>query len=59
MTLMQVINKRAIPFNVSLSKSNDDLYDYFTKEELNDTVKELDYIQSHLDEYKKIINGKI
>lgn len=53
MTLKQVIKKKAIPFDVSLSKSSDDLYDYFTEEELNDTAKELDYIKAHLSEYKK------
>ena len=53
MTLKQVIKKKAIPFDVSLSKSSDDLYDYFTEEELKDTAKELDYIKAHLNEYKK------
>ena len=53
MTLKQVIKKKAIPFDVSLSKSHDDLYDYFTEEELKDTAKELDYIKSNLNEYKK------
>ena len=53
MTLKQVIKKKAIPFDVSLSNNSDDIYNYFTKEELDDTSKELEYIKSHLSEYKK------
>ena len=53
MMLKQVIKKRAIPFDVSLSKETDDLYNYFTKEELNETAKELEYIKSNIEEYKK------
>ena len=53
MTLKQVIKKKAIPFDVSLSNNNDEVYNYFTKKELDDTAKELEYIKSHLSEYKK------
>lgn len=53
MTLKQVIKKKAVPFDVSLSKNDDEIYDYFTKEELDDTAKELEYIKSHLNEYRE------
>ena len=37
MTIKQVIKKKAIPFNVALPKESDDLYNYFTKDELEDS----------------------
>lgn len=50
--LRQVIKRDGLPFEVVNSKPNYDLYDYFTKEELENTAKELEYIKSHLNEYK-------
>ncbi len=39
--------------SVQTNKEDYDLYDYFTKEELEETAKEHEYIKSHLDEYRK------
>ena len=38
--------------------SNNDLLKYFTKKELEDSAKELDYMEKHLDEYKSFDNIK-
>lgn len=51
--LKQVIKRDGLPFEVINSKPNYDIYNYFTKEELEETVKELEYIKSHLNEYKE------
>lgn len=42
----------------NLTKEEDDIYNYFTKEELEETAKELKYIESHLDEYPSYYNWK-
>ena len=52
MTLKQLIMRGGIPFDVSIPK-DDDFYQYFTKEELEEASKELNYIDNHLDEYRK------
>ena len=39
--------------SVQIDKEDYDLYNHFTKEELEETTKELEYIKSHLDEYRK------
>ena len=38
--------------------SNNDLLKYFTKKELEDSAKELDYMEKHSDEYKSFDNIK-
>lgn len=53
MTIKQTIMKKGIPFDVTIPEEKDDIYDYFTKEELEETAKELDYIKTHLEEYKE------
>lgn len=56
MYLKQIIKKDGIPFEVVNHKDNYDIYKYFTKEELNDTAKELAYMETHLNEYKSYDN---
>ena len=51
MTIKQVIMRKGIPFAVTLDK-NDDLDNYFSKQEINDALKESDKI------IKDIKNGK-
>ena len=52
MTLKQLILKGGIPFDITLPKENIDLTQYFTQEELENTTKELSYIEKHPEEYK-------
>lgn len=56
MTIKQVIMKGGIPFEVLLPKKEDDLYNFFTKEELEKTAKEVAYIEEHPEEYKSYNN---
>lgn len=56
MTIKQVIMRGGIPFEVLLPKKENDLLKYFTKEELEETAKELKYMEKHLDEYKSYDN---
>ena len=53
MTIKQLIMRERIPFDVSIPKEEYALYSYFTKEELEETAKELQYIKSHLNEYRE------
>ncbi len=52
MTIKQLIMRESIPFDVSIPKKENNLNKYFTKEELNKTIKELAYIEKHPEEYK-------
>lgn len=52
MTIKQVIMKGGIPFEVTIPKTENNLLKYFTKEQLEETAKELTYMENHLDEYK-------
>lgn len=52
MTIKQLIMRGSIPFEVSIPKEEYELYQYFTKEELNKTAKEITYIEKHPEEYK-------
>lgn len=56
MTIKQLIMRGSIPFEVSIPKEEYDLYQYFTKEELDNTAKELDYIEKHPKEYESYNN---
>lgn len=56
MTIKQVIMRESIPFDVALPKKEDELYQYFTEEELEKTAKELAYIEKHSKEYKSYDN---
>ena len=56
MTIKQVIMRRGIPFEVALPKNEDNLLQYFTKEQLEETAKELKYMETHLNEYKSYNN---
>ena len=56
MTIKQVIMHGGIPFDVSIPKDNNDLNQYFTKDELDKTAKELYYINKHSKEYKSFDN---
>ena len=56
MTIKQVIMRGGIPFDVALPKEENELYQYFTKEELDKTAKELSYIEKHPEKYKSYNN---
>lgn len=58
MTIKQVIMRGGIPFDVTLTRNEDDLLRYFTKDELEESSKELAYMEKHLDEYKSYDNMK-
>lgn len=46
----------SIPFEVSIPKEEYELYKYFTKDELDQTTKELTYIEKNPKEYKGYSN---
>lgn len=52
MTIKQLIMRGRIPFDVAIPKEDYELYQYFTKEELEAAAKELSYIEEHPEEYK-------
>ena len=52
MTIKQLIMRGRIPFEVSLPKEENELYNYFTKEELDNTYKELAYMEKNPEKYK-------
>lgn len=56
MTIKQLIMRGSIPFDVAIPKEDFELYQYFTKEELEKTSKEIDYIETHPTEYKSYDN---
>lgn len=56
MTIKQLIMRGRIPFDVSIPKEDLELYQYFTKDELERTAKELTYIEKHPKEYKSFDN---
>ena len=56
MTIKQVIMKEGIPFEVTIPKEPDDLSKYFTKEELENTHKELILMEKNLNDYKSYNN---
>ena len=56
MTIKQLIMKKGIPFEVSIPKNEENLHNYFTDEELENTAKELLYIKEHPEEYKNYDN---
>lgn len=58
MTIKQLIMREKIPFEVALPKEENDLYQYFTNDELERTAKELKYIAEHPAEYKSYNNKK-
>ncbi len=56
MTIKQLIMRGSIPFEVSIPKEEYELYKYFTKKELEETAKELAYMENHPDKYKSYDN---
>lgn len=56
MTIKQLIMRGRIPFDVALPQEEYDIYKYFTKEELDETAKELAYMEKHPDKYKSYNN---
>lgn len=56
MTIKQLIMRGSIPFEVSIPKEEYDLSQYFTKEDLDKTAKELTYIEKHPNKYKSYDN---
>ena len=56
MTIRQLIMRGSIPFDVSIPKEDLELYQYFTKDELEKAAKELAYIEKHPKEYKGFDN---
>lgn len=58
MNIKQLNMRERIHFDIAISKEKyDDLYSNFTKEKLEETAKELQYIKSHLNEYRE--NNKL
>lgn len=56
MTIKQLIMKGGIPFDVSIPKEEYDLHQYFTNEELENTAKELIFMEKNPQEYKTLNN---
>lgn len=56
MTIRQLIMRGSIPFDVSIPKEDLELYQYFTKDELERTSKELTYIEIYPKGYKSFDN---
>lgn len=56
--IKQLIMREKIPFEVALPKSENELYQYFTNDELEATAKELTYIAEHPEEYKSYESRK-
>ena len=56
MTIKQVIMRGSIPFEIALPKDETDLYSHFSKKELEETAKELEYIKNHKEEYQTFDN---
>ncbi len=58
MTIKQLIMRKAIPFEVKLSKESDDDYllKYFSQEDLDKTVKELEDMKKYPERYKSYTN---
>ena len=56
MTIKQLIMQRRIPFDVSIPREDYKLYQYFTKEELDEAAKELAYMEKHPEQYKSYNN---
>ena len=56
MTIKQLIMRGSIPFDVSIPKEDLELYQYFTKDELEKAAKELAYIEKHPKKYKSFNN---
>ena len=56
MTIKQLIMRGSIPFEVAIPKEEYELYQYFTKDELEETAKELSYIEKHPEQYKSYDN---
>lgn len=56
MTIKQLIMRGSIPFEVSIPKEEYELFQYFTKEELENTANELEYIEQHSEKYKSFDN---
>ena len=55
MFLKKTIYERGIPFEVTLPKE-DNLLNYFSKEELDKSAKELNYMEKNTDKYKSYNN---
>ena len=52
MTIKQLIMRGRIPFDISIPTDELELNKYFSKDELENTAKELAYIEEHPEEYK-------
>lgn len=56
MTIKQLIMRGKIPFEVSIPKEEYELYQYFTKDELENTAKELKVMENHPEKYESYNN---
>lgn len=57
MALAQVVKRDGVPFEVVNPKQDEyDLYKYFTKEELEETAKELENMKKHPEKYPSYDN---
>lgn len=56
MTIKQLIMRGRIPFDISIPTDEFELNKYFSKDDLENTAKELAYIEEHPEEYKSYNN---
>lgn len=55
-TVKQLIQKRKIPFEITAPSDDAYLLKYFTKEELEEGSKELEFMENHPENYKSYDN---
>ena len=56
MTLKQLILKGGIPFDVSLPKEKNELYQYFSNEEIKNMAKEISDLEKNPEKYNSYDN---
>lgn len=56
MTIKQLIMRGRIPFDVSIPKEEYELYQYFTRDELKNTAKELAHMEKNPEKYESYDN---
>ncbi len=58
MTIKQLIMREKIPFEVAIPHNDNELYQYFTEEELDRAAKELKEIEKNPDKYQTYYSRK-
>lgn len=56
MTIKQLIMRGRIPFDISIPKEDYEIYQYFTKNQLDETAKELIAMEKHPEKYTSYNN---